>query len=231
MKSYNQYCPIARTSELFAERWTPIIVRNLLAGCRTFTEIQAGAPGIPKALLSDRLTVLEHLGIVRRERRASGRGHLWELTEKGRALKTVCDAMGEWGARWLEMEPEHGNPDYAVWATCQLIDLHKVPQPGVVVRLDIRHLDTRRRFWLMLLQPRAEVCTTSAGRTEDLVVETDAATLIDYNLRRISFGDALRAGRVRVEGPRRLATAFPTWIRPSPFAHISPVHQVDEGSA
>ncbi len=55
MKSYGQYCPIARTSELFAERWTPIIVRNLGAGCRTFTQLREGAPGIPKALLAERL--------------------------------------------------------------------------------------------------------------------------------------------------------------------------------
>ena len=74
VKHYAQYCPIARTSELLAERWTPIIIRNLLGGCRTFGELQLGAPGISKALLAQRLHALEHSGIVSREVAPSGRG-------------------------------------------------------------------------------------------------------------------------------------------------------------
>lgn len=221
MREYNQYCPIARTSEFFAERWTPIIVRNLLAGCRTFTEIAAGAPGIPKALLSDRLATLERQGVVRCIDNPTGRGRAWELTAKGRDLKAVCDAMGEWGARWLEMEPRHLDPAYAVWATCRLVDMDKVPGPGVVVRVEMRHQRKTTSWWMMLLAPRAEVCTTSMGRVEDLVLRTDAETLIDVNLRRITFPQAVRSGRARLEGPARLARAFPGWLRPSPFAHVT----------
>jgi len=219
VKDYNQYCPIARTSEFFAERWTPIIVRNLLAGCRTFTEIRAGAPGIPKALLSDRLTTLERQGIVERVA-GPARGHRWELTPKGAALKTVCDAMGEWGARWLELEPRHLDPAYAVWATCRLVDLTKVPSPGVVVRVDLLDGRAVQSLWMMLIQPRSEVCTTSQGRSDDLVLRTDAETLVDYNLRRITFHAAIRAGRASIDGPKDLARQFPTWLRPSPFAHV-----------
>lgn len=222
MKSYGQYCPIARTSEFFAERWTPIIVRNLLAGCRTFGEIRAGAPGISKALLSERLGLLERKGIVARSDSPSGRGSVWDLTDSGRGLQAVCDAMGEWGARWLEMEPHHLDPAYAVWATCRLVDLDRVPKPGVVVRVEMRHRADNPTFWMMLVPPRAEVCTTNAGRIEDLVVQTDPQTLVDFNLRRISFPQAIRAGRLRLSGPRDLARAFPTWIRPSPFAHVTP---------
>lgn len=222
MKNYNQYCPIARTSEFFAERWTPIIVRNLLAGCRTFTEIRAGAPGIPKALLADRLATLERLGIVRRMTGATGRGHKWELTAKGQDLKSVCDAMGQWGARWLEMEPRHLDPAYAVWATCRLVDLDNVPEQGVAVRVDMQHEGAMQSLWMMLFQPRAEVCTTSMGRDEDIVLRTDPTTLIDYNLRRITFPQALRSGRAQLIGPTRLTRAFPGWIRPSPFAHVQP---------
>src|SRR5512139_3890538 len=99
MKTYGQYCPIARASELLAERWTPILVRNLLAGCRTFTELRDGAPGIPKALLVERLALLERSGVVTREPHSRGRGWTYELTEAGRELNAVCDALGTWGAR------------------------------------------------------------------------------------------------------------------------------------
>jgi DNA-binding HxlR family transcriptional regulator len=221
VRTYGQYCPIARTAELFAERWTPIIVRNLAAGCTTFTQLRDGAPGIPKALLADRLVQLERHGIVARRPREAGRGSLYELTQSGRELRRVCDAMGEWGARWLELEPHHLDPAYVLWATCRLVDLDRVPPPGVVVRFDLR--DDPRRFWMLARPPRVEMCASYPGREEDLVVTTDSETLAQWNLRRIAFADAVRAGRCRVDGPPRLVRGFPTWLRPSPFAHVPAV--------
>jgi len=230
MKSYGQYCPIARTSEFFAERWTPIIVRNLGAGCRTFTQLREGAPGIPKALLAERLALLERFGVVARLPQPVGRGFVYELTESGRELKRVCDAMGEWGARWLEIEPRHLDPAYVLWATCRLVDLDKVPRPGVVVRFDLRD-EPGRRFWMLLRRPRAELCTSYPGRAEDLIVVTDSETLVQWNLRRITFQQGVGAGRFRLEGPPGLARAFPTWVRPSPFAHVRPARSPGRRSA
>jgi DNA-binding HxlR family transcriptional regulator len=132
MRTYGQYCPIARTSELLAERWTPIIIRNLLTGCRSFGELLEGAPGISKALLAQRLELLEDHGILTRQPSPSGRGGHYVLTEKGQALKAVTDAMGAWGAQWLELEPHHIDAAYVLWATCKLVDPAKVPSKGLV---------------------------------------------------------------------------------------------------
>jgi DNA-binding HxlR family transcriptional regulator len=153
MRAYGQYCPVARTAELFAERWTPIIVRNLLNGCRTFTEIRQGAPGIPTALLAQRLDTLERAGIVARQP-GPGRGVSYDLTDKGRELKAVCDAMGQWGARWLEVEPQHMDPAYVLWATTKLVDVEKLPDRPVVVRFEMvdRPADN---YWLLLQQAAA----------------------------------------------------------------------------
>jgi DNA-binding HxlR family transcriptional regulator len=123
VKHYAQYCPIARTSELLAERWTPIIIRNLLTGCRTFSELQAGAPGISKALLAQRLEILEQHGIIAVEATESGRGRRYELTERGRELKAITDAMGAWGARWLDLEDHDIDAAYILWATSRLVEL------------------------------------------------------------------------------------------------------------
>lgn len=218
MKSYGQYCPVARASELLAERWTLILVRNLLAGCRTFSELRAGAPGIPKALLSARLESLTRADVVERRSRVTGRGWEYELTEKGRALKPVCDALGEWGMSWLETQPHHLDSAYALWATARLVDLAKVPLPGVTIRFDLVEDAVSRRFWMLLFEPRVEVCTTAMGRDEDLVVVTDAQTVVDINMRRTSFAAAARSGRLELSGPRDLIRALPSWIGPSPYA-------------
>jgi len=217
MRTYGQFCPVARTSELLAERWTPIIVRNLLTGCRTFTEIRQGAPGIPPALLTKRLSTLERAGIVAREPLPAGRGWSYRLTEQGQELKAVCDAMGQWGARWLEIEPHHQDPAYVLWATTKLVNADMLPDRTVVVRFELTDRPGDR-YWMLLRKPIPELCTRGTGYVEDIIARTDAACLIDIHLRRISFSQAQQAGRLLLEGPRQLTDAFMTWLRPSPYA-------------
>src|ERR1700730_10926680 len=214
MQTYGQFCPVARTSELLAERWTPIIIRNLLNGCRTFTEIRQGAPGIPTALLTKRLSLLERHGIIERERCPSGRGWYYRLTEQGQDLKAVCDAMGQWGARWLEVQPHHRAPAYVLWATTKLVDPAKLPDRTVVVRFELQDRPNDS-YWLLLRNPYPELCTQGTGYREDIVARTDAACLIDIHLKRTSYSEALRSGRLALEGPPQLAAAFMTWLRPS----------------
>lgn len=219
MKIYGQYCPIARASEILAERWTLIIVRNLLAGCRTFSELCEGAPGIPKDTLTQRLELLEQFGVIARQPSPRGRGFSYHLTPRGQELKTVCDAMGNWGARWLEIRPDHINPGYVLWATSRLVDKDKLPNKRVTVRVDLRD-QPRQKFWLLLQRPQPELCTIYPGFPEDLVITTDSQTLVNWHLRKFSYEEALRRKLIEVDGPRPLAHAFPTWIRPSPFAHV-----------
>lgn len=220
MKTYGQYCPIARTSELLAERWTPLIIRNLLTGCRTFSEIRDGLPGVPPALLTQRLATLERHGIVARTPKPKGRGFEFALTERGLALKEICDAMGAWGARWLDVEPHHVEPEYVLWATSKLADATQLPRARIVIRFDLNDR-TRKRSW-MILKEHPEVCSTPPGFVEDLVVTTDAQCLTDVNLRRTTFARAVADGRLTIEGAPSLVRGFPRWFRPSPFAGIEP---------
>lgn len=221
MKHYAQYCPIARTSELLAERWTPIIIRNLLTGCRTFGELRDGAPGISKALLAQRLDMLQAHGIVTAEPGPVGRGRVYILTEKGRSLKAVTDAMGSWGARWLELQEHDVDAGYVLWATSRLVDLDKVPAEGLVVRFDLADRP-REPFWMLMRRPAVEVCSNHPGRDEDLLVRTDSETLARWHLRHLSYAEANHAGRLRVEGPASMRKAFVDSIRPSPFARSGP---------
>jgi DNA-binding HxlR family transcriptional regulator len=221
MRVYGQFCPVARTAELFAERWTPIIVRNLLNDCTTFTEIRQGAPGIPTALLAQRLDALERNGIVERDTAPSGRGTAYRLTGKGRELKTVCDAMGQWGAKWLEIEPRHMDPAYVLWATARLVDVEQLPPQTVVVRFDLTDRPDDR-YWLVLRRPQPELCTRGTGYVEDVVVRTDAACLIDIHLRRTTYRQAMRDDRLALDGAPRLARAFLASLKPSPYADVAP---------
>lgn len=227
MKHYGQYCPVARTSELLAERWTPILVRNLLTGCTTFGQLLDGAPGISRALLAARLTTLEQAGIVNAER--AGRGRRYRVTEKGRALKEVIDAMGAWGARWTQVEPHHVDAAYVLWATSRLVDPEWIPREGLVVRVEL--LDRPRDlFWMLIRRPSAEICSAYPGRPEDLVLHTDSGTLARLHLRHLTYNEAEQAGTIAIDGAPAKKAAFIRCLRPSPYALVDSVHGADGGT-
>ena len=221
MRDYGQFCPIARSSELLAERWTPIIVRNLLNGCRTFNEIRQGAPGISTALLAQRLDALERRGVLVRVSKPHGRGTMYELTEMGQALRPVCDALGQWGAQWLEIEPRHMDPAYILWATLKLVEVDRIPSGTTTVRFQLSD-HPASDYWMLLRRPRPELCTRSSGYIEDLVCQTDGDTLVDLHLRRTTYTAALRSGRLTLQGPPSLVRMFRTWFKTSPFADYLP---------
>jgi DNA-binding HxlR family transcriptional regulator len=222
VRSYGQYCPIARASEILATRWTPIIVRNLLLGCETFGEIQAGAPGIPRTLLSDRLDLLTRYGIVERRRGEHDRGWRYRLTPAGEELMTVVDALGAWGARWLEVAPPHLDAHVVVWAICRLAEPQALPDRRVVIRFDLRD-GRRRRIWLILAPDAREVCIKPPGFDEDLVVTASEEWLAKWHMGKISLGTAMHEGLIDVRGPRALVRTFAT-LGLSRFATAEPAH-------
>lgn len=220
MRSYGQYCPVSRASEVLGERWTMIIVRNLLLGATTFNAIADGAPGMSRSLLSKRLEELERSGVITVTAKTEGRGSRYELTEAGTELWELMDAMGRWGARWLQVQPSHANPDVVLWSwTTNALATDRLPDHRVVVRFVLDDAPTgRRRYWLLFERPAAEVCTTPPDHQEDLVVEADAVTVARWHAGAIEWDDAVRAGHITVHGPTSLARQLPTWNRRSPFA-------------
>jgi DNA-binding HxlR family transcriptional regulator len=218
MRSYGQYCPIALAAEIFAERWTPIIIRNLQLGCRHFGEILDGAPGLPRSVLSQRLRVLERDGVV--ERTGSGRRTAYELTRSGHELAEFCLALGTWGARWREFRPEDQNPYLALWYASRMIDPASLPRPRVVVRFDVVDRSRPDRFWLVLGLAGNEVCVHSPGFPDDGVVTTDTSSLVRWNAGRLTLDAAQQDGGMTVAAPPWLERELARWGRLSPYAGI-----------
>jgi DNA-binding HxlR family transcriptional regulator len=215
VRTYGQYCPVARATEILAMRWTPIIVRNLLLGCETFSEIHEGAPGIPRTLLSQRLRLLERHGIVERLP-----GPRYRLTEPGRDLEPVVDALGTWGARWLELAPENLDAGVVLWSLCQHVGPSAVPGRRLVIRFDIPD-DPRKRFWVVLSPPDSEVCVKPPGFDEDLVVSTSSEWLAKWHMGRVSLGRAMHEGLMTVSGPAELVSLL-AGLGLSRFAGVAP---------
>jgi DNA-binding HxlR family transcriptional regulator len=229
VRTYGQYCPIARAAEVFAERWTPLIIRNLYLGCGNFGEILEGAPGLSRSLLSHRLRQLERLGIVESAPKSGGRGHRYGLTPAGGELFEVCRTLGYWGARWLEIGPQHLDPFVALWSMCRTLRRERLPGRRVVIRFDFTGRTRRERYWLLLERGEAEICKTSPGPDDDLCVTADADAFVRWHAGQLTWSQAIREGRIRLDGPSSLVRAFPTWNARSGFAHVGPVSRAAAG--
>jgi DNA-binding HxlR family transcriptional regulator len=223
MRTYGQYCPIARGAEIFAERWTPLIIRNLHIGCASFSEILEGAPGLSRTLLAQRLRQLERLGVVKAEPKPDGRGNHYELTSAGDDLFAVCRSLGEWGARWLEIAPENLDPFVALWSMCNALRRDRLPARRVVIRFDFTGRPRPERYWLLIEHGDTEICKTYPGLDEDLYITAEAEAFVKWHAGQLSWAQAIRKGRIQLAGLSSLVRAFPTWNARSMFAHITPV--------
>jgi DNA-binding HxlR family transcriptional regulator len=231
--TYNIFCPVAKASELFAERWTPLILHELLMGSRRFNQIEAGLPGISRALLSKRLRRLEQEGII--ERRSGPRGHVeYHLTPCGQELEAVIECLGHWGQRWFngDLRPTDLNPPYLIRLIQRRFPPERLPEQRVVVRFDF--VGARKESWWLLLKrsqgrPDLEICNHDPGYEVDLLVSADTLTLHRVWIGRQDIWEALERGLIRLEGPPELERAFPTWLSRSPFAAVPPAPGAGSG--
>jgi DNA-binding HxlR family transcriptional regulator len=221
-RGYGDYCPTARAAEIFAERWTPLIIRNIYLQAHTFSDIHRGCPRISTTLLTQRLRALERAQIVERVTAPDGRGSRYLLTTAGQELAEVVLQMGTWGARWLDLTPVGYDAGLALWAWAKCVNTAQLPADPIVVRFDIT--DDKHRYWLLLQRPQAEICIKNPGLNENLIVTTDAVTLTDVQRGCLEFGRAIKAGRLAISGPRNLIKAFPTWGGISYYADVKPAH-------
>ena len=212
MRSYGQYCPVARASEVLAERWTFLIVRNLMFGADTFSALKAGVPQMSRSVLVTRLRELERAEVLRRVPKAKG-GHRYELTEAGQDLTSVIDALSAWGERWVEIGPEHTDPGFALWAWCEVqLDRNALPDRRVVVAFSFPDRPAGgRHYWLLVEDGDAQVCYVDPGDEPVLRVSAESRAFIDWHRGRLPWRRALLTGAIKVTGCREFARALPTW--------------------
>lgn len=219
MAQYHQYCPIARASEILADRWTLLIVRELLLGSRHFNEISRGLPGISRSLLVSRLRLLEDGGVV--ERCRGGQPHVleYQLTAAGDDLRPVVDRFGAWGVRWAfgEPKPEELDPALLVWRMHQRVHRDRLPPCRTVIEFDFTGTRSRR-VWLVLTPREVSVCLKPPGFDSDLIVHADLSSFYGVWLGKTEYDAAIRCGTIVIEGAGTLTREFPNWFKWSPMA-------------
>jgi len=218
VRGYGQYCPVAKAAEVLGERWTLLIVRDLITGAHRFTDLQRGLPGLSRSLLADRLRQLEADGLVERRTGASGRYEYW-LTPIGLDLKDAVLAVGDWAVRNFGRDPKRDELD----ADVLLLWIERnakrdgFPDGRFVVRFDLRGA-RRPRSWLVVEDHVPSVCYDDPGFDTDLTVAVDIRTLHLVFAGRVSVSAALRSGDLVLDGAPVHKRAFPRWFGLSPVA-------------
>ncbi len=223
MRTYGQFCPVAMASEVLTERWTPLIVRELLCGSTRFNDLRRGVPLLSPSLLSKRLKTLERVGVIERQKVRGSQAVDYRLTPAGEELRPIIESMGVWGQRWArgDVQARHMDASLLMWDIHRNVRAERLPPGRVVVHFHLRgSSDKKSRFWLVLEPDAVDLCLVDPGYDVDLDVEGHVRTMVDYWMGRVELGDAVRSGELTLEGPRQLVRALPTWFVRSTFAPV-----------
>ena len=217
--SYGQFCTVARGAEVVCERWTPLVVRELLCGSKRFNELHRGVPRMSTSLLVQRLQRLEEFGIVRRV--AAGKVWEYSLTAAGEELRPIVMALGHWGARWIgsRLRDEELDAGLLMWDIRRFVCIPEFPPRPVVINFQFR--DARpgeRAWWLVVEDGTADLCRDDPGRELTLVVDATVRALTEIWGGDRTPAQALQSQEVRVDGARRDAQDLWQWLGTSAFA-------------
>jgi DNA-binding HxlR family transcriptional regulator len=214
--SYRQFCPVAKAMELLDERWTMLIVRELVTGSERFNDLRRGVPRMSPALLSKRLVTLTKAGIVER------RGDRYVLTDAGQELRPIVEAVGAWGVRWIgELGEMDLDPKLLLWDMHRNIDHGAVPGPRTVVQFRFSDVPPAiRNWWLVITPDDADVCDVDPGHGVAVTVQTPLRTMVRVWRGDIGWSAALRSGDLTLEGVTALRRAVPKWFTLSSFAAV-----------
>ncbi|PPA59529.1 winged helix-turn-helix transcriptional regulator [Micromonospora chalcea] len=218
--SYHQFCPVAKAMELLDERWTLLVVRELVSGSERFNDLRRGLPRMSPTLLSRRLHQLVRAGVV--ERRVDGADVRYVPTAAGRELRPVLEALGAWGVRWIgELGYAELDPKLLLWDMHRHVDHDAVPPGRTVVRFRFRDVPAAQRdWWLVIAAGEADVCDIDPGHDVTVTVTADLRALVQVWMGDLGWAAALRGGAVEVSGPEALRRAAPGWFTLSPFAAV-----------
>jgi DNA-binding HxlR family transcriptional regulator len=221
MAGYGQFCPIAVAAEVLAERWTPLVIRELIDGSTRFNDIQRGVPLMSSSLLTKRLRTLEAAGVIEH------RGNDYVLTRAGDELRPLVDQLAVWGERWVRrtISREDADAAYLMWAIRRSVVTTAAPDGRTTVHFRLEAAPKAKRFWWLVLEPPAtDLCLTDPGYGTDLTVRSDPVTLASVYMGDVGLSTALRERAVTLEGPSHLVRGFPAWFGLSSLIGIRRPH-------
>jgi len=221
LKTYGQFCPLAQATQLLCERWTLIIVRELIAGSTRFSDIQKGVPLMSPTLLSSRLKHLVKAGVA--EMSGSKGHHTYHLTPAGKELQPIVELLGVWGHRWAQSDLSGGDLDAGLlmWDIRRSVDPDIFPRHRVVVQFEYPDASAGARdWWLISDNGEIDLCLKDPGYDIDILIKCPLKVMTQIWICEKSFKESTASGDVVIMGDPGLAGKLQDWLRSSPLSRL-----------
>lgn len=229
MKVYGQFCPLAQATQLLCERWTLLIVRELIAGSTRFSELQRGVPLMSPTLLSARLKHLVEAKVITR---VGDKGsYSYNLTDAGLELRPVVELLGAWGHRWARTNL--GNQDLDVgllmWDMRRSVDPAAFPIHRVVVQFTYPNARKGTRdWWLVSENGEVDLCLNDPGHEIDVTIRCSLRTMTAVWTCQLGFNDAVKSRDIEMLGPSKLTGRVQDWLCSSSLSKLGMVEELPE---
>ena len=224
VKGYGQFCPVSIAAEVLSERWTLLVLREMLSGSTRFNDLHRGVPLMSASLLSQRLRDLEGAGLIERLPLPTGKGYHYRLTDSGEALRPIITGIGLWASKYMRTQyaPQNLDPSLLMWDMRRWIRGDLMPPGKIVIRFDIPDAPVQKRHYWMVKEESGEIdlCLFDPGFPVCLVITGKLATLTRVWMGDIEAETAVRTKQIELEGDPLVRMSFYDWIGLSPFVHL-----------
>jgi len=225
MTDYGQFCPVAKATEIVGERWTLLILRELLLGTCRFNDFQRALSRISPTLLNQRLKSLEACGIILKKKIRGQKGYEYRLTASGKELAPLIETLAVWGMRWArgQMTDEELDVEFLMWELQRRLQTQHLPAGETVICFTFAELKKFSNWWLVVYDDEIDLCTRDPGKEVDIYINSTVRALAevwrgDVNLRR-----ALAEGRIKTHGVRALERTISNWLGLCLYKDVQPV--------
>ena len=228
--SYGQFCPIAKGMEILGEKWTLLIIRELIMGSTRFNDFQRSLTQLSPTLLTKRLNFLEEQGLLVKRRIPGQRSHEYLPTAACQELMPVLEQVGSWGMRWARNQMQGDDFDLSLL----MVYLERSIQPDkligqeTVIRFNFSDVNDYPHWWVVVTGDDIDVCVKDPGREVDVYFNVDVRTMCEVWMGGISYKKAIKDGRLQLVGIPALTRNVNDWLKPSIFAGIAPANKIAE---
>ena len=225
---YGQFCPIAKATEIIGEKWTLLIIRELLMGGSRFNELQRGLSLISPTILSRRLDSLAEHGLVVKKKIPGQRGHEYFPTESCQALLPVIRSLGDWGMVWARSNLTEKDYDVELLMLYlkRSIEPEKLPGRETVIRFNFTDIEQYPEWWLVSRGNEIDLCVKDPGKDVDVYFTTSVKTMADIWMGDNSYRHAIREGTLKVVGDKTLTRNITDWMKNSVFTDLPAASEI-----
>lgn len=225
---YGQFCPIAKASEIIGEKWTVLIIRELLMGGSRFNELQRGLSLISPTLLSKRLDSLVDHGLVIKKKISGQKGYEYLPTSSCKELLPVIRTLGDWGMRWARSNLTE--KDYDVELLMLYLKRSIIPDnlPGeeTIIRFKFTDIKEYPDWWMVVTNSEVDLCVNDPGKDVDVYFTTTVKTMAGVWMGDTTYKKAIRGNDLQLVGDKILTNDITSWMSNSVFIDLPPASDI-----